>query len=136
MGKRPHTSYSAVAQYQRCPLQYYFQRILKLPSDTVASGLVLGGAVHEALAEYHKVRDEESAGVYDFTTTLAPLTELPPFFRVTMDAMSKSQEWTDRMLGLIGGVVEAPEIYAPDALERLYDDAGVPQDQRIYDPAG
>ncbi|MHC8560674.1 hypothetical protein ACW23B_00675 [Streptomyces albidoflavus] len=75
-------------------------------------------------------------GVYDFTTTLAPLTELPPFFRVTMDAMSKRQEWTDRMLGLIGGVVEDHEIYAPDALERLYDDAGVPQDQRIYDPAG
>lgn len=50
--------------------------------------------------------------------------------------MSKSQEWTDGMLGLIGGVVEDHEIYAPDALERLYDDAGVPQDQRIYDPAG
>lgn len=64
MGSRPHTSYSAVSQYQRCPLQYYFQRILKLPSDTVASGLVLGGAVHEALAEYHRQlqRIEQAGG--------------------------------------------------------------------------
>lgn len=54
MGYRPHTSYSAISQYQRCPLQYYFQRVLRLPSDTAASGLVLGGAVHEALAEYHR----------------------------------------------------------------------------------
>ncbi|QDT70353.1 PD-(D/E)XK nuclease superfamily protein [Planctomycetes bacterium MalM25] len=63
MGYRPHTSYSAISQYQRCPLQYYFQRILKLPSDTVASGLVLGGAVHEALAEYHlQLQRIEGAG--------------------------------------------------------------------------
>ncbi|RZF03285.1 NAD(P)/FAD-dependent oxidoreductase [Streptomyces albidoflavus] len=108
----------------------------ELLADRLHQGLAGERPMDEALAEYHKVRDEESAGVYDFTTTLAPLTELPPFFRVTMDAMSKSQEWTDRMLGLIGGVVEDHEIYAPDALERLYDDAGVPQDQRIYDPAG
>ncbi|MFU2337283.1 NAD(P)/FAD-dependent oxidoreductase [Streptomyces albidoflavus] len=108
----------------------------ELLADRLHQGLAGERPMDEALAEYHKVRDEESAGVYDFTTTLAPLTELPPFFHVTMDAMSKSQEWTDRMLGLIGGVVEDYEIYAPDALERLYDDAGVPQDQRIYDPAG
>ncbi|QDT67920.1 PD-(D/E)XK nuclease superfamily protein [Planctomycetes bacterium MalM25] len=66
MGYRPHTSYSAISQYQRCPLQYYFQRILKLPSDTVASGLVLGGAVHEALAEYHlQLQRIERASVPD-----------------------------------------------------------------------
>jgi hypothetical protein len=39
------------------------------------------------------------------------------------------------MLGLIGGVVEDYEIYSPEALERLYDDAGVPEEKRIYDPA-
>ncbi|MCH7689203.1 MAG: PD-(D/E)XK nuclease family protein [Planctomycetes bacterium] len=51
--KRPHWSYSSISQYLRCPLQYYFQRILKLPKAGVGSGLVLGSAVHKALAEYH-----------------------------------------------------------------------------------
>lgn len=105
-------------------------------AERIHQGLAGERPMEEALAEYNKLRDEESAGVYDFTTTLGELTELPPFFKATMSAMSKSQEWTDKMLGLIGGIVPDYEIYAPDALERLYDAAGVPQDERIYDPAG
>ncbi|TWT60828.1 RecB family exonuclease [Rubinisphaera italica] len=50
---RKHWSYSAINQYLRCPLQYYFQRILKLPQPSVGSGLVLGSSVHHALAVYH-----------------------------------------------------------------------------------
>ncbi|MEU3448211.1 NAD(P)/FAD-dependent oxidoreductase [Streptomyces thermolilacinus] len=108
----------------------------ELLAERIHQGLAGERPMEEALAEYNKLRDEESAGVYDFTTTLGELTELPPFFKATMSAMSKSQEWTDKMLGLIGGIVPDYEIYAPDALERLYDAAGVPQDERIYDPAG
>ncbi|MFI9119638.1 NAD(P)/FAD-dependent oxidoreductase [Streptomyces bikiniensis] len=107
----------------------------ELLAERIHQGLAGERPMEEALAEYNKIRDEESAGVYDFTTTLGELTELPPFFKATMSAMSKSQEWTNKMLGLIGGIVPDYEIYAPDALERLYDDAGVPQDERIYDPA-
>ena len=51
---RPHWSYSAISQYLRCPLQYFFQRVLELPSRTVSSGMVLGSAVHAGLAEYHR----------------------------------------------------------------------------------
>jgi len=51
---RPHWSYSAISQYLRCPLQYYFQRILGIPSRTTSSGLALGSAVHAGLAEYHQ----------------------------------------------------------------------------------
>jgi len=53
MQPRPHWSYSQLTQYLRCPLQYYFQRILKLPEPWISSNLVLGSAVHAALAEYH-----------------------------------------------------------------------------------
>ena len=52
--KRPHWSYSRLAQYLRCPLQYYFERVLHLPRPFISSGLLLGSAVHEALAEYHR----------------------------------------------------------------------------------
>ncbi len=53
MRQRPHWSYSQIAQYLRCPLQYYLQRIRKLPEPWVSSSLVLGSSVHAALAEYH-----------------------------------------------------------------------------------
>ena len=56
---RPHWSYSALNQYLRCPLQYYFERVLKLPKATLGSGAALGSAVHAALADYHqRLRDE------------------------------------------------------------------------------
>jgi putative RecB family exonuclease len=51
---RPHWSYSAINQYLRCPLQFYFQRVLGLPVKSIGNGLALGGAVHEALADYHR----------------------------------------------------------------------------------
>lgn len=50
---RPHWSYSALNQYLRCPLQYYFERVLRLPRTSVGSGLVLGSSVHNALAIHH-----------------------------------------------------------------------------------
>ena len=50
---RKHWSYSSINQFLRCPRQFYFQRIAKIPQLTVGSGLVLGSAVHSALAEYH-----------------------------------------------------------------------------------
>ena len=50
---RPHWSYSQLHQWMRCPLQYAFERIIKLPRPFIPSGLLFGSAVHEALAEYH-----------------------------------------------------------------------------------
>ena len=51
---RPHWSYSQLSQFMRCPLQYYFERIAKLPKPFLPSGMVLGSAVHQAFAEYHR----------------------------------------------------------------------------------
>ncbi len=51
---RPHWSFSALNQYLRCPLQYYFERILRIPRKSVGSGLIFGSAVHNALAVYHQ----------------------------------------------------------------------------------
>lgn len=51
---RPHWSYSQIAQFLRCPLQFYFRRILGLKEETVSHQLVLGSSVHEALAHYHQ----------------------------------------------------------------------------------
>ena len=58
---RPHWSYSSLNQYLRCPLQFYFQRILKLPQDSTSSSLLLGASVHAALATFHQSKSEEIA---------------------------------------------------------------------------
>ncbi len=54
MIQRPHWSYSQLSQFLRCPLQFYFERIARLPKPFVPSGMALGSAVHDALAEYHR----------------------------------------------------------------------------------
>lgn len=68
MSDRPHWSYSSISQYLRCPLQFFFQRVLGIPSHTVSSNLVLGGAVHEGLAEYHRrLQKKESVATTEIT---------------------------------------------------------------------
>jgi putative RecB family exonuclease len=54
MIERPHWSYSSLAQYLRCPRQYYFERVQCLPRLSCSAGQALGTAVHAALAAYHE----------------------------------------------------------------------------------
>ena len=58
---RPHWSYSQVSQFLRCPLQYYFERVAKLPKPHISGGLALGAAVHRTLAAYHRAIQEGRA---------------------------------------------------------------------------
>jgi len=51
---RPHWSYSSINQFLRCPLQYYFERVLGLPRRSASAAQVLGSSVHAALALYHR----------------------------------------------------------------------------------
>ena len=51
---RRHWSYSSVSQFLKCPLQFYFERVLKLPRKTVTDAQLLGSSVHSALAVYHR----------------------------------------------------------------------------------
>ena len=55
-------SYSALTQYLRCPLQFYFQRILTIQPAFTPAGLAFGSSVHEALAVHHRTlqRNESS----------------------------------------------------------------------------
>ena len=52
--QRRYWSISKINQYLRCPLQFYFQRVLRLPQPTVGSGLVYGSAIHNGLAYIHQ----------------------------------------------------------------------------------
>ncbi|MGW0663551.1 NAD(P)/FAD-dependent oxidoreductase [Streptodolium elevatio] len=85
-----------------------------------------------ALAEYHKLRDETSASNYEFTTKLSAFGELSPRLRAVFGAIRRSPEWTTKLFGLFAGGVEHHEIFSRQAVERLYDDTGVPPHERVY----
>lgn len=51
---RPHWSYSSISQYLKCPLQFYYERVLHLPRRTISDAQVLGSSIHAALAHYHR----------------------------------------------------------------------------------
>lgn len=74
---RPHWSYSQLSQFMRCPLQYFFERIAKLPKPFLPSGMVLGSAVHQSLAEYHRGHQSNQPSSKDHIrqTFLAAWTE-------------------------------------------------------------
>ena len=57
---RPHWSYSSISQFLKCPLQFFFERVQKLPRKATSDAQVLGSSVHSALAVYHrKLQAEE-----------------------------------------------------------------------------
>jgi hypothetical protein len=53
--KRPHISASQVNQLLNiCSLQFYFERIAKLPRPFISNALIFGVAVHKTLEHYYK----------------------------------------------------------------------------------
>lgn len=49
-----HWSFSELTTYMRCPLRHFFEYELALPKRSTPSSLVLGSAIHEALAVFHQ----------------------------------------------------------------------------------
>ncbi|SDD34279.1 NAD(P)/FAD-dependent oxidoreductase [Actinokineospora iranica] len=91
-------------------------------------------AMDEAMADYIKVRDEESSGTFELTCTLAKL-QLTPFYDSVFRATSQSPAYTKKFFGLIAGGVHGEEFFAPGHLEELYDEVGMPADERRYSPS-
>ncbi len=51
--KQPHVSYSAIRSYLLCPMKFYHSYAAKTEPSHRPLALVLGGAIHEALAAYY-----------------------------------------------------------------------------------
>lgn len=106
-----HVSYSAIAQYLRCPLQYYFQRVLRLPIDRVVSGLVFGGSVHAALANYHRQLQQLETG-------RAGVVQREDVYRALLDEYTRREQQArvvyssgESRLGLIDEAMSLVEMY-------------------------
>jgi len=83
---RPHWSYSAINQYANiCSLQFYFQRVAKLPPERVSSNLVFGSAIHAALDEFVRNRDIAAAKAVLETRLRAAYGDAVPVEGDTLD---------------------------------------------------
>ena len=51
---RPYWSYNQVSKYLRCPLAYFFEYVVGLPRSSISASQVLGSAVHDGLAAFHR----------------------------------------------------------------------------------
>src|SRR5688572_11479314 len=49
---RDYLSYSAIRQYQTCPLRYFFRYIAGIPETTISAAFVFGGAIHCAIERH------------------------------------------------------------------------------------
>src|SRR5690606_8111011 len=106
----------------RCPLQYYFQRILKLPQPTVGSGLVLGSAIHNALAVYHQYLMEKKEPVeqqirQEFFETWVTRTEEQ---KVEFKANESQEELIEQGLALLKLYLKEPPPQNIVAIEQRF----------------
>ncbi|GHE79691.1 FAD-dependent oxidoreductase [Amycolatopsis deserti] len=89
----------------------------------------------DALGEYEKVRDAESAGTFNLTVSLSTL-KLTPYYDAVFRATSQSPSYTRKFFGLIAGGYHGEEFFAPHNLEQLYDEVGTPAAQRLLTNPG
>lgn len=102
----------------------------ELLAEQLHLGLSGEREIDDAMAEYAKLRDAESAGTFELTCTLAEL-HLTPYYDSVFRATSLSPSYQSKFFGLISGGVPGEEFFAPANLEALYEEVGFPQDKRL-----
>lgn len=83
-----HISASALRVLQECPREWWLRYVEGVPREDVSAGIVLGSAIHEALAAFYRgLRDDDPPGletllgVASASITSAIDSELPVLFR-------------------------------------------------------
>jgi flavin-dependent dehydrogenase len=102
----------------------------ELLAEKLHLGLSGEQPVDDAMAEYAKLRDAESAGTFELTCSLAEL-QLTPYYDSVFRAASQSPVYTSKFFGLIAGGVPGEDFFAPANLEALYAEVGFSADKRL-----
>ncbi|WP_026240184.1 NAD(P)/FAD-dependent oxidoreductase [Parafrankia discariae] len=106
----------------------------ELLAQCLHSGLSGERPIDDATAEYARRRDEESAGLFQLTVTMASLT-LPPFFQAALTAASQSPTYLKKFFAMVAGGYPGEDFFAPRNLERLYEEVGTPVENRLLTAA-
>lgn len=73
----------------------------------------------EALADFHRSRDEEVLAMYEFTFKLAALEPPPPEMQQLLGGLAGNRRGMDAWAAMIAGVLPVPEFFAPEHLGGL-----------------
>ncbi|MDT2007057.1 NAD(P)/FAD-dependent oxidoreductase [Rhodococcus opacus] len=106
----------------------------ELLSERIDEGLSGRRPMGEALADYQRTRDEQSAGTYELTLSISELT-LTPYYDSVFRAAAKSPAYTKKFFGLIAGGIPGEEFFAPQNLADLYAEVDLPESDRHLTPA-
>jgi 2-polyprenyl-6-methoxyphenol hydroxylase-like FAD-dependent oxidoreductase len=98
-------------------------RDAELLSDAIDDGFSGRIPLDDALRTYEEKRNSAVRPMYDFTTQLANLAEPPASdTQSLLQALCGNQAETNRFLGVWAGTVSIPEFFAPENLQRIYQD--------------
>jgi len=88
-------------------------------ADAIHEGFSGARPLNEALADYHRKRDEHLRAMYELTCGLATLAPPPPEIQALYAALTNNQAETDRLIGTFAGTVPIPEFYSPENVGRI-----------------
>ena len=80
--------------------------------------------LREALAEYERIRNGESRGLYELTYEFASLAPPPPEQQALFGALRTNADDTSRFFGVVAGTVRPDEFFAPENIGRILATAG------------
>lgn len=89
-------------------------------ADAVGPALEGETAMDDALADYHRARDEDVVPMLDFTCMVATPGPFPPEMIALFHAMEGNEEATDRWFGVMAGTVLPAEFLAPDNIAAIF----------------
>ena len=92
-------------------------------AEAVDDGLSGRQPLDEALAAYHRRRDEAVGGMYEFNAQLASLQPPPPEFQQLFGALRGNPYERSRFFGVITDAVPVAEFLAPHNLQRIVQEA-------------
>ncbi len=90
----------------------------ELLADAVDAGFSGRRPLEEALADYHRQRDD-TLPMYDFTCQMAAMEPPPPDLEALLVALRGNQAETDRFFGALAGTVPIPEFFSAENQRRL-----------------
>src|SRR5215470_11362930 len=94
-------------------------RDAELLADALDAGYTGTRPLDDACANYERVRNEETRGLYELTYEFASLAPPSPEQQALFGALRENAEDTDRFFGVVAGTVRPEEFFAPENIGRI-----------------
>jgi flavin-dependent dehydrogenase len=91
----------------------------ELLADALDAGFTGTRPLDEALADYERVRNEETRGLYELTYEFASLAPPAPEQQALFAALRENEADTNRFFGVVAGTVRPDEFFAPENIGRI-----------------